>query len=64
MESIVRLASLTISNIKNVRNGQIIMPILTASTFLTGMPKCWVCMDKMVQGRRQLLMHYIICTEL
>ena len=26
MESIVRLASLTISNIKNVRNGQIIMP--------------------------------------
>ena len=26
MESVVRLASLKISNIKNVRNGQIIMP--------------------------------------
>ena len=59
--TVVRLTSLTLKNIKNVKNGTIIMPRADEKNLKAAKQRFQEFMDKMVQVKQQLLMHFIFC---
>ena len=56
---VVRLSSLTLKNIKNVKNGIIIMPLLMKENLNVVELRFWEFMDKMDLVKQQLSMHFI-----
>ena len=56
---VVRLSSLTLKNIKNVKNGIIIMPLANERKFECSRAEILGIYDKMDLVKQQLSMHFI-----